>query len=95
MKSFFSLTPVLAAVAALGCIAAYAQADEFKFSYTFSDGSIWSGTFDGTASGNLVTGISDVTLDRNGVSVGPSIYAGNYDAGYQAGGDRVLFQWFE
>lgn len=47
--------------------AAAAHATTFNFSYTFSDSTVVTGTFDGTANGNLVTGLSNISVLVNGV----------------------------
>jgi hypothetical protein len=58
------------------CMTAAAHADEYSYSYTFSGnfypydrssaGHTVSGTFDGNASGNLITGISNATVNLDG-----------------------------
>jgi PEP-CTERM motif len=59
---------------AAGLLAAplMAGATEFKFDYVFGDGTDVSGTFDGTAAGEFVTGVSDVSLNINGAAAGPT-----------------------
>jgi hypothetical protein len=43
-----------------------AQAATFNFSYTFDDGNKVTGSFDGTANGNLVTDLSHIFVSLNG-----------------------------
>lgn len=45
---------------------AAAQATTFNFSYSFTDGNKVTGSFDGTANGNLVTGLSHISVSLNG-----------------------------
>jgi hypothetical protein len=75
-----------------------AHADEFSLSYTsgdadYSDGppTLVTSTFDGTLNGNLITDISDVTVDVNGQSIGP-VYAESWDftSGYFVSGGSVV-----
>jgi len=56
---FIAFAFVLAASAA-------AQATTFNFSYSFTDGNKVTGSFDGTANGNLVTGLSHISVSLNG-----------------------------
>lgn len=51
---------------------AAAQASTFNFSYDFTDGTAISGSFDGTANGDLVTGLSNISLLLNGASLSSS-----------------------
>lgn len=61
---------------------AAAQATTFNFSYTFVDGNKVTGSFDGTANGNLVTGLSHIFLSLNGnaVAASGSLEAYSYDS---------------
>ncbi|WP_229259346.1 PEP-CTERM sorting domain-containing protein [Duganella aceris] len=47
---------------------AAAQATTFNFSYDFASGYAFTGSFDGTANGNLVTGLSNFTVMLNGAA---------------------------
>jgi len=85
-----SLALVLAVSAALLCFVSSARATVFDFSYDFG-AHVFSGSFTGSQSGNLVTGVSNVSLFDNGISVGSPIYAGSYNGGYQAGGTVFSF----
>jgi hypothetical protein len=58
----------LAALAFTLLAGAAAQATTFNFSYRFSDGTAVAGSFDGTANGNLVTGLSNISVALNGVA---------------------------
>jgi hypothetical protein len=55
------------ACASLLTAGAAARAATFEFSYTQLDNTVVSGTFDGTASGNLITGLSNFSAFVNGV----------------------------
>tara|TARA_R110000868_G_scaffold98415_1_gene270844 strand:- start:71 stop:637 length:567 start_codon:yes stop_codon:yes gene_type:complete len=61
LKSLFLATLAFGTAAAL-------QAGSFTYSYTFQDGDVVSGSFNGTQSGNLITGLSDISLFFNGVA---------------------------
>ena len=58
---------ILAAVVALSATTSYA--DTFNYSYTFSFGTVLSGSFDGTAQNNLVTNLSNITASINGTPI--------------------------
>ena len=45
-----------------------ALATTYNFSYTFDKYSVVTGSFDGNANGNLITGLSDITASYNGVA---------------------------
>jgi hypothetical protein len=68
---------VIAAVFA-SCAAA-AHAETFDFSYTFADGLAITGSLDGTASGNLISNISNVNVDFGGNQFTGSLFAGTAD----------------
>lgn len=70
MKSI--LRQAACAVALLAATAA--QATTYNFSYTFTNGNAVTGSFDGTANGNLITGLNNISVVINGVdfSSGPS-----------------------
>lgn len=82
MKMLYRFSTILTAILGLVSVA---RADQYAFSYTFGPNSPYndnsdggegftaSGTFDGTANGNLITGISNVTL-----AVGINLYAPGY-----------------
>jgi hypothetical protein len=49
-------------------VVAHANPSTYKFSYTFaSSGVVYTGTLDGEANGDLVTGLSNISVCRNGV----------------------------
>ncbi|MDO8033586.1 PEP-CTERM sorting domain-containing protein [Janthinobacterium sp. SUN128] len=64
MKSFIRWS-VMALVLAVGPAS---QAATFNFSYTFGNGVAISGSFDGTANGNVVTELSNISVRADGVS---------------------------
>jgi hypothetical protein len=45
-----------------------ANANQFEFSYDFGIGYIVTGAFSGTANGNLVTNLSDISVSINGIA---------------------------
>ncbi len=45
-----------------------ANAATFQYSFDFGNGDVVSGMFDGTANGNLVTGLSNISASYNGVA---------------------------
>ncbi|MDP3538824.1 MAG: PEP-CTERM sorting domain-containing protein [Azonexus sp.] len=63
---------ILAAVVALN--ASIVNADSFIYSYTFFNGPVLSGSFEGTAQNNLVTNLSNITASSNG---SPFVGSGN------------------
>lgn len=58
-----------AAVAGALLAATTAHATSYDFSYHFLNGELVSGSFDGTANGNLVDHVSNVAFSINGVAV--------------------------
>jgi hypothetical protein len=62
-------------------IGTFANATTFEFSYTFKDGLVVSGTFDGTANGNVVTGISNASLYLNGTNIGKNLSVYSFQDG--------------
>lgn len=62
MNKFFRLL----ACAALLASASVAKAGVYDYAYTFSDGSLVSGSFQGSANGNLITDLSNFSVFING-----------------------------
>ena len=58
------------ACAAALLAATAANATTYNFSYTFGAGSVLTGSFDGTAPGNLITVLSNISVFRDGVEFG-------------------------
>jgi hypothetical protein len=58
-----------------------ANAATFQYSYDFDNGDVVSGMFDGTANGNLVTELSNISASYNGVAFNGSgsLFAASYD----------------
>jgi hypothetical protein len=60
------------------------RADQFEFSYTFSQaaitgaGTVVTGTFDGTANGDLITDVTNAAFAVGGVDATGTIYAEGY-----------------
>ena len=64
---------------------------DWDYSYTFGDGLVVSGSFEGTQSGDFVTGISDLSMSYNGTPVTGPIYAATYDGSAWVNGAVVSF----
>ncbi|USX29284.1 PEPxxWA-CTERM sorting domain-containing protein [Oxalobacteraceae bacterium OTU3CINTB1] len=81
------------ACAALLAGSAAAQAGSFAFEYTMLDNTRITGSFDGTANGNLVEGISKLAIAVNGFAMPNSgnLYAYATDGGYVQGDARISF----
>lgn len=77
MNKIFRLLALLSAVVASSA----AQAATYNYSYSFTGGSVVSGSFDGTASGNLITGLSNITASLNSVAFNGSgsLYGSRWD----------------
>ena len=86
-------------IRALACagvltLAASAQATTYEFSYTQLDHTIVSGTFDGTANGNLITGLSNfsVFVDSVGFANNGNLYTyGGPSSGFAPGQGVMSF----
>nr|WP_315212743.1 PEP-CTERM sorting domain-containing protein [uncultured Duganella sp.] len=81
------------ACAALLAGSATAQAASYVFEYTMLDNTHVTGSFDGTANGNLVEGISKLAIAVNGYAMPNSgnLYAYAMDGGFVQGGARISF----
>ncbi|HWW73080.1 MAG TPA: PEP-CTERM sorting domain-containing protein [Duganella sp.] len=79
--------------AALLAGSAAAQAASYAFEYTMLDNTHVTGTFDGTANGNLVEGISKLAIAVNGFAMPNSgnLYAYAADGGFVQGGAKISF----
>lgn len=92
MKRVFNIAALLAALFATAQASAAAT---YNYSYTFQNGTLMTGSFKGTASGNLVTGLSDVSAYRNGIALNGSgnLFASGYSSfwGWQAGTGQASF----
>ena len=71
----------LALFVALGMAASISHAESFNYSYSFGSGSVVSGSFEGTASGNLISNLSHITAALNGIEFSGSgnLFASHYD----------------
>lgn len=80
-------------VAVFSAFAGSAQADTFHYSYVFDSGNTITGSFDGTASGDLVTGLSNITAVLDGVAfIGPLFGSSMVsNSGWQSGGAVASF----
>jgi len=72
----------LLACAGLLLASVAAQAATYQFSYHFLDGEVLNGAFDGNASGNLITDLSNISINVNGAAFGGGthFYAFGIDA---------------
>lgn len=82
---------ILAVTIFLVAAAAAAHADTFDYSYTFGDGKKVAGSFNGTLSGDLVTGLSNISAALDGVAFDGSgnLYAAHFvggPVGWESGG---------
>lgn len=68
-----------------------AQATTYNFSYNFSNGDIVSGSFDGTDSAGLISGLSNISLSYNGTAFPGAVGAYAYvtDTGDWTAGNAV------
>jgi hypothetical protein len=71
---------LLQAAAVLAACSGAAHASTFDFSYTFADGQAVTGSLDGTLNGDLVTNVSNVSVDFQGTVFTGTLYAGTFDA---------------
>jgi hypothetical protein len=69
---------IQAAVVLAACSGA-AHASTFDFSYTFADGQPLTGSLDGTLNGDLVTNISNVTINFDRTTYTGTLHAGTFD----------------
>lgn len=79
------------AFAGLMVASAISQATEFNFSYVFTTGDVISGSFDGTANGNLITIDSDLAVSLDGTAFlgGRQVFFAGV-TGMYAGGPAVV-----
>ena len=77
MKLIPKLTLLLAL--ALGLGAGSASANSFTYAYTFGDGQVVSGSLDGTQNGDLVEGVSNVSVFFNGIALLDPVFTAKYD----------------
>lgn len=71
---------------ALGLTVRSASADTFNYSYLFDSGLLVTGSFTGTANGDFVDNVADVTLFYDGVAVSGPLFTSSFDgAAFQSG----------
>jgi len=88
MKNFAKSAFVVLALAAG---AAATATPLYNYSYTFADGHVLTGSFRGTANGDLVTGLTDITAAMDGKSF-PASFNEHWDQGYTVpGGAQASF----
>jgi hypothetical protein len=79
LRNFSALAAACCALTAGGV-----RADQFEFTYTFSGtadsgaGTVVTGTFDGAANGDLITGITNAAFTIDGVNAPGPIYADGF-----------------
>jgi hypothetical protein len=71
---------LLQAAAVLAACSGAAHASTFDFSYTFGDGQLLTGSLDGTLSGELITDISNVSINFDHTTLSGTLYAGTFDS---------------
>jgi PEP-CTERM motif len=71
---------LIQAAALLAACSGAAQASTYDFSYTFTDGQEVTGALDGTLSGDLVTDISNVSVDFKGTAFNGPLFIGSFDS---------------
>ncbi len=64
--------------ATIALTAPLSQAAKFDYSYTFGSGAVVAGSFTGTANGNLITDLSDISASLNGIGFAPTLYGIGY-----------------
>jgi PEP-CTERM motif len=69
---------LIQAAALLAACSGAAQASTFDFSYTFVDGQNVSGSLDGTLSGDLVSDISDISVNFQGTAFNGPLFIGSF-----------------
>lgn len=93
MKNF---AKALFLAAAVGISSGASAADTFNYQYQFENGAVVSGSFLGTASGNLITGLSHITFQfASGTNTPPtSVFGASWANGsleYVSGGSVMSF----
>ncbi len=69
---------LLAGLLLLGFVSS-ANAATYNFAYNFFDGNVVSGSFDGTQNGNLVEGISNISMFFNSTAYTTPLYASGWN----------------
>ncbi len=88
MKNFVKSAFVVLALA-VGTVASATPL--YNYSYTFGDGHVMSGSFRGTANGDLVTGLTDITAAIDGKAF-PASFGEHWENGYAiVGGAQASF----
>ena len=85
MKKIISAAALVCAIFAAPAVLAGAVYD---YRYTFTDGNVVTGSFTGTAAGNLITGLSSVSSYVNGVALSTS---GLYVTSFRGGEGTASF----
>jgi hypothetical protein len=81
------LIRILACASAL--LAGAAQAGSYQFSYTQLDGTVISGAFDGTASGDLISGLSNISVFVDGAAFNNNGHLFSYSTSGAPGGGVI------
>jgi hypothetical protein len=87
IKNLFAATVLLVATAA--------HATVFNYSYQYNNGTLVTGSFSGSAAGDLVTGLSNISVIVDGIAFNGSgsLFGSHYDGtlGWQSGGAVASF----
>jgi hypothetical protein len=87
MKVLPKLCGLLALVFALGT----ARSDTFDFSYVFGDGLSVTGSLDGTANGNFIENVTNVSVFFDGNALAGTIFASQFDGASYLDGPIISF----
>ncbi len=73
---------IIGLFALVSLLASSAHAAMFNYSFTGDNGGVVTGTFNGTANGNLITNLSNITANLNGNAFNGSgnLFGSSYDA---------------
>lgn len=85
------IIPKAAALLALGLALGTARADTFNFSYVFGDGLSVTGSLNGTANGNFVEDIANVSVFFGGNVLPGTIFTSQFDGASYLSGPIVSF----
>ncbi len=88
MKKIISIAAIISAMFAASAAQAGAV---YNYEYVYASGTVISGSFTGTAAGNLITGLTSVSAYANGVALvgSGSLYAPKYTGSKWLAGEGV------
>jgi hypothetical protein len=81
----------LAGLLALGLMLGSARADTFNFSYVFGDGLAVTGSLNGTANGNFVENVTNVSVFFDGNALPGTVFTSRFDGASYLDGPIVSF----